>query len=142
MCRTAAINQTLRGLFEPPFRAQLNKARLAQQSTCLCTGIIDFDLKHRISRLQFSTRCFCGVDGVELRLEMTIDNGDEPVNRGSVGSKYFLRLRLFNRENRFFHLLNPFTVVTTISCTAIVRTNLSVIFGNPGYARCCPAADL
>src|SRR5271167_2699308 len=94
--RSAAIKQTLRGLPEPPIRAWLNKARLAQQSTCLCIGIIDFDLKHGISRLQFSTRCFCCIDGVKLRLEMTVDDGDEPINRGPVGSKRFLRLRLFN----------------------------------------------
>jgi hypothetical protein len=39
---------------------------LAQQGTNLVGSVIDFDLKHRISRLKFSTRCFSSVDTVKF----------------------------------------------------------------------------
>jgi hypothetical protein len=58
----------------------------AQQSTDLVGSVIDFDLKHRISEFQFSTRCFGGVDIVKFRFEMTIDDRHEPFGRRSVGS--------------------------------------------------------
>jgi hypothetical protein len=49
-------------------------------------SVIDFDLKHRISRLQFSTRRFSCVNSVEFRLEMTVDDRHKANNRESVGS--------------------------------------------------------
>jgi hypothetical protein len=39
---------------------------LTQQSADLLVGVIDFDLEHRISRLQLQTRRFSSVDSVEL----------------------------------------------------------------------------
>ena len=76
---------------------------LVQQRTDLRNGVIDFDLKHRISRLQLSTRGFCTVGRIKLRLEMAVDDCREPFSRRSVGSYRLLRFRLVDRENGLFH---------------------------------------
>jgi hypothetical protein len=76
---------------------------LAQQSADFLVGVIDFDLKHRISRLQSATGGFCTVGCVKLRLEMAVDNCRKSLGWGPVGSHCLLRLRLINRENGLFH---------------------------------------
>ena len=69
---------------------------LTQQRADLGGGIIDFDLEHRIGRLQFPARGFGSLGSGELRLEMAVDNHHEPLGRRPVGSRGFFRLRLFN----------------------------------------------
>src|SRR4051812_25231233 len=76
---------------------------LAQQGADLVGGIVDFDLEHRVSRLEFSARCFSSLDSVKLRLEMAVDNRHEPFGGGPVGPGHFLRRWFLNGENRFFH---------------------------------------
>jgi hypothetical protein len=80
---------------------------LGQWSSQLCRGVVDFDLEHRISRYQFSARCFSSLGGVKLRLKMAVDNHHEPFGRRSVGSWYFLRFWLVNYANWRFHRKIP-----------------------------------
>jgi hypothetical protein len=59
---------------------------LAQQSTDLFGGVIDFDLEPRISRLQLPTRSFSSLDSVELCLEVAVNDRHEPFGGRPVSS--------------------------------------------------------
>ena len=69
----------------------------------ICGGIIDFDLEHRVSRLQFPRRRFGCLGGVKLRFEMAVDNRHEALGGRPVGSYRFFRLGFVNCEDGFFH---------------------------------------
>src|SRR5882757_1634992 len=69
---------------------------LAQQGADLVGGIVDFNLEHRVSRLEFSARCFSSLDSVKLRLEMAVDDRHEPFGGGAVGPGHFLRRWFLN----------------------------------------------
>src|ERR1700760_5058623 len=75
----------------------------AQQGTGLLLGVIDLDLKHRISRFQLSTRCFRSIDRVEFRLEMPVDDDRKPFGRRPVGSCYFFWVRLLEWGEGVFY---------------------------------------
>src|SRR4051812_8779304 len=124
---------------------------LAQQGADLVGGIVDFDLEHRVSRLEFSARCFSGLDSVKLRLEMPVNNRHESFGGGPVGAGHFLRRWLVNRENRFLHRLillswslqrgfartdGTTRLKVKLSCSFGVRTSQ----GAHGSFGVCPAA--
>ena len=76
---------------------------LAHQCADHVGRIIDFDLEHRISRLQFPRRRFGCLGGVKLRFEMAVDNRHEAIGRRPVGSYRFFRRGFVNCEDGFFH---------------------------------------
>jgi len=75
-----------RGRLSPEGRPRFVRF-VAQQSTNLI-GVIDFNMKHRIGQLQFSTRRFSSVDGSNSDLK-SVDNRHEPFGGGRSARNVF-----------------------------------------------------
>jgi len=74
------------GPAQPPFPARGDsQVSLAQQSSGLCSGVVDLDLMHRIGRLQFSdperilgpSRCVHDVGSNQSGHQVTINTSAE-----------------------------------------------------------------